>query len=253
MYKRQTDIFGPIGLLLLWLFGNGKSSSAPVAKAPGAQIPPGAPAPWPQALPAGLPVFPGPGWEYDEPPPQAVQDRARQLLAQLWARGKGASKTEQVNGRWITFRAEIVRSGKQGVVAYRLRIAGAAPKPGAPRPPGTASAPAPAPAPAAAVPITVNVPAAAPAPGQVPIPVPGGTIYTSPVAFRTLRRGMGQAPEPPLDDVRLVQQKLGVTPANGRFGPLTEAAVRKYQLQKGLKPDGIVGPLTWTSLFAVRA
>jgi hypothetical protein len=36
---------------------------------------------------------------------------------------------------------------------------------------------------------------------------------------------------------------------DGKFGPLTEGAVMKYQSQYGLKVDGIVGPQTWKSLW----
>jgi peptidoglycan hydrolase-like protein with peptidoglycan-binding domain len=32
---------------------------------------------------------------------------------------------------------------------------------------------------------------------------------------------------------------------DGAFGPLTEAAVKAYQTQRGLTPDGIVGDQTW--------
>ena len=35
------------------------------------------------------------------------------------------------------------------------------------------------------------------------------------------------------------------------FGPTTEAAVRQFQRNKGLVPDGIVGPKTWLALDAV--
>lgn len=44
--------------------------------------------------------------------------------------------------------------------------------------------------------------------------------------------------------VELLQRFLGVTP-DGVFGPVTEAAVRRYQTLRGLEPDGICGPLTW--------
>jgi hypothetical protein len=119
-----TDIFGPLGLLLLLAFSGrseapqrprGGSRGAPAPK----QLP--APAPWPAVVPDGLPPFPGAGWEYDEPPPAAVQQRAAQLVAPLWRQGKGANRQELTAGRWITYRAELVRSGKKGVVAYRLK------------------------------------------------------------------------------------------------------------------------------------
>jgi pyruvate ferredoxin oxidoreductase gamma subunit len=37
-------------------------------------------------------------------------------------------------------------------------------------------------------------------------------------------------------------------PIDGRFGPLTEAAVRDFQLREGLAVDGIVGPITKAAL-----
>ena len=50
------------------------------------------------------------------------------------------------------------------------------------------------------------------------------------------------------DLVAHVQTKLGV-PSDGIFGEQTDAAVRSYQLSAGLDVDGIVGPMTWSSLF----
>lgn len=117
----MIDIFGPLGLLLLLAFSGGKKAppaarrSTPAPK----QLP--APAPWPAVVPDGLPPFPGAGWVYDEPPPAAVQQRAAQLVAPLWRQGKGAHRAELTAGRWITYSAEIVRSGKKGVVAYRVK------------------------------------------------------------------------------------------------------------------------------------
>lgn len=49
--------------------------------------------------------------------------------------------------------------------------------------------------------------------------------------------------------VELIQRFLGVVrpgePGYGSFGPLTEAAVRRYQDMRGLEIDGRVGALTW--------
>lgn len=117
------DAIGLFGLFWL-LFAGGKGAAAPAPRV----LPAGPPAPWPQVLPPDLPAFPGPAWEYDEPPPRAVVVRAGQLVSELWRRGKGAHRTEQTEGRWITYRAEIVRSGKQGVTAWRLKAGAAAPE-----------------------------------------------------------------------------------------------------------------------------
>ena len=53
--------------------------------------------------------------------------------------------------------------------------------------------------------------------------------------------------------VRRIQQALNAAGAelvvDGRFGPLTERAVKLFQGQRGLVVDGIVGPITWSALF----
>lgn len=55
----------------------------------------------------------------------------------------------------------------------------------------------------------------------------------------TLRRGSkGEL-------VATLQRFLGVRPDSGKFGPLTAAAVRRYQREQGLVADGVVGPKTW--------
>ena len=42
---------------------------------------------------------------------------------------------------------------------------------------------------------------------------------------------------------------LGRCGIDGDFGKCTEAAVRKYQKERGLTVDGIVGPKTWAALI----
>jgi putative chitinase len=73
-----------------------------------------------------------------------------------------------------------------------------------------------------------------------------GTIPTrapiSAASTPTLRRGSKG------DAVKQMQQKLGI-PADGDFGPGTEAAVKKWQAANGLTADGIVGPKTLAALM----
>lgn len=74
-----------------------------------------------------------------------------------------------------------------------------------------------------------------PIPAVEPAPVEGVP------ARPTLRRPMkGEL-------VKVVQAKVGVS-ADGTFGPNTEAAVRAFQRNHDLVPDGIVGPKTWSAL-----
>lgn len=47
-------------------------------------------------------------------------------------------------------------------------------------------------------------------------------------------------------DVVLWQRVLGV-PADGDFGPNTDAATKAWQTQHGLEPDGVVGSATWAA------
>lgn len=248
------DGLGLFGLLLLLLTGrrNGNGSEARLPDTKPRALPASTPAlpsaPWPAVVPAELPRFPGSGWEYDEPPPVDVQRRAAQLVDKLWSSGAGSHVIEQTAGRWIAYRGEIVRSGRKGVVAYRLKTQQRTPaapetmakKPAAPprvvRSPGIPQTPR-------AAPSATSWP---PVPGSARVPLP------SPLALPMLRVGMGMPPHAPVADVALLQSKLAIS-ADGRFGKGTLAAVRAFQSRSGLAADGVVGPNTWSALFAARS
>lgn len=69
-------------------------------------------------------------------------------------------------------------------------------------------------------------------------PIPAADINRRP----TLRRGArGEL-------VKQLQAKLGLTQADGIFGPRTEAALREFQRRRNLVPDGILGPKSWRML-----
>lgn len=289
---------GALGLLWLfwaWLM-SGRNGAARQTQLPhGYGPPPGQPTslpqgvltaqplppPWPAVMPSGLPPFPGSGWEYDEPPPQVVQQRAGQLVTQLWNRGKGAYQIEQTAGRWISYQAAIMRSGKRGVVAWRVKravakppvraqarpVPGLDPRGGPPidlppmvvtsRSPGMPQPRRASTSPAEGQPDRQGfVRTSAPAPGSTRVPLPGGSIdvlnQVNPLRLPVLRQGAGMPPAYPSQDVMLLQQKLAI-PADGKFGPGTKKAVVEFQRRRGLTQDGVVGTATWTALFAVRA
>lgn len=62
-------------------------------------------------------------------------------------------------------------------------------------------------------------------------------------AVRTLRKGDKG------DDVKRMQEAIGVSPADGDFGFGTLTAVKKWQKLNGLEADGIVGPSTQAKMF----
>lgn len=72
------------------------------------------------------------------------------------------------------------------------------------------------------------------------------SIY--PIPARTLRKGSKG------EDVKWLQQQLNAEGAglaiDGSYGPVTEAAVKAYQLRHGLVVDGITGPATRKALGA---
>jgi len=83
-----------------------------------------------------------------------------------------------------------------------------------------------------------------PTPEPLPVePPPVAEIPEAEPGRQTI--GMGDEGE----DVVYVQTLLGVFPADGNFGPVTDAAVRGYQAAygEGVTCDGIVGPKTWAA------
>lgn len=53
--------------------------------------------------------------------------------------------------------------------------------------------------------------------------------------------------------VKRLQRLLGVQPASGWFGPITLAAVKRFEKRHGLKVNGIVGVATWRAIVRASA
>jgi hypothetical protein len=103
--------------------------------------------------------------------------------------------------------------------------------------------------------------AATACPGKLVWPVTvgvtrGAAVPYPPVAAKpaspVLKLGAGgsSAPAEEMEAVRTLQRLLSMDPRHqtGFFGPLTEGALKRFQAERGLAPDGIVGERTWAAL-----
>ena len=240
----ETKLF--LGLLLL-LAGRGSSASPGRGltqpggstgpfPAPPPNAPPGVPVapPWPTTPPAGLPPFPGPGWEYDAPPSQAVMDRAAALLQSLWNRGYGAYVIEMCAGHWVAFMADNVAGGKRGVTAWRQKQSAPLTDVVPPtKPPAEPAGFVPSPSNPNTTPVGPPKP---PPPANVPVNPNSANLTVA--------------------DVQTDLNTLGYGPlaVDGKAGPLTAAAVKRFQADNPpLAVDGIAGPQTKTALVSAIA
>lgn len=67
----------------------------------------------------------------------------------------------------------------------------------------------------------------------------------APLHYPVIRRGARGPIVVRLQDLIGLERTTG----NGTFGPRTEIAVKRYQAERGLDADGIVGAATWTALL----
>lgn len=80
------------------------------------------------------------------------------------------------------------------------------------------------------------------------VPYPGGIpCYTPETAPRLRRNSQGLMVRHWQDFLRQMGHFQG--PSTGFYGPLTEAAVKRFQQAMGLRADGIVGPATWRAFL----
>lgn len=104
----------------------------------------------------------------------------------------------------------------------------------------------------AAVALVLTVPAY-PAPSGASDDATGWTLRDR-FSREVVRRGDAGLDPYHIDHVYEVQHRLrrlgllGATP-NGRFGPKTEAAVKRFQKRNGLRQTGVVGYRTWRPLI----
>lgn len=142
-------------------------------------------------------------------------------------------------------------SGVVDATTWRALLAAATPAPTPAATPAPTAAPTPAPVPAASTGTTVTPPSAsaptpAPTPTSTPTSTPRPTVTANPLArYETtvLRQGAtGPA-------VAALQRALRIG-ADGQFGPLTRAAVVRFQQVHVLPATGVVTLPTWVALGA---
>jgi peptidoglycan hydrolase-like protein with peptidoglycan-binding domain len=93
-------------------------------------------------------------------------------------------------------------------------------------------------------PAPTPTPKPSPTPTPSPSPTPTASGSTNPLApYMKLVLTYGSRGSA----VTVVQHLLGVT-ADGIYGPVTTAAVRRFQAANGIPTTGNVGPLTWAAL-----
>ena len=54
------------------------------------------------------------------------------------------------------------------------------------------------------------------------------------------------------EEVKTIQRLLALALVDGKFGPITDAAVRAFQKKEKLLVDGVVGPKTWAELDKIE-
>lgn len=85
--------------------------------------------------------------------------------------------------------------------------------------------------------------------GKHPFPLPIGWYYGPLSGPARSISGVPASDAPYRAGLQAAQRVLGV-PADGRYGPVTAAATTRWQAAHHLVVDGLIGPATWTSLFA---
>ena len=53
------------------------------------------------------------------------------------------------------------------------------------------------------------------------------------------------------ENVKKIQERLGLDKPTGTFGPITEQKIKEWQKSNGLNDDGVVGLMTWGKMFPI--